>query len=179
MISGIIGKVKKKENGRVFIETRCGLIYEINVNFRDFSKIDGEIELLVVIVKKDDSDEIYGFLDEIEKELFKKLIKISGVGPKIALAILSTFTISEFESIVANEDIALLKRVPGIGQKMAKRILVEFSSFSFKASKQNEVIIALEGLGFKRENILKVIDKLKAKTIEEKIKEALKLLAKV
>ena len=78
---------------------------------------------------KEDSNNLYGFLDSNEKKLFDTVIKINGVGPKAAMAICSTFTPSSFAEIVETSDVTMLKRVPGIGPKGASRILVELTGF--------------------------------------------------
>jgi len=108
------------------------------------------------------------------------------VGPKVAMAICSTFTPSAFAQVVESKDVGMLKRVPGIGPKSAGRILVELGGFSLEiagesnpASKaHNEAAMALESLGFKKEHINKVLSQCISSDTESLIKEALKKLGK-
>lgn len=114
------------------------------------------------------------------------MIKINGVGPKVALAICSTFTPSTFAQIVSANDVAMLKRVPGIGPKQASRILVELSGFIIDGADGNgssnsnslEAALALESLGFKKELVSKVLTSCTATDTSGLVKEALKKLQK-
>jgi Holliday junction DNA helicase RuvA len=115
-----------------------------------------EVELFTTHIIREDNQSLYGFIDINEKKLFDRVIKINGVGPKVALAICSTFTPSGFAQIVSSGDINMLKRVPGIGPKGAGRILVELSGFvldtesdgSSNTPSVSEAMMALESLGF-------------------------------
>jgi Holliday junction DNA helicase RuvA len=114
--------------------------------------------------------------------MFDRLIKINGVGPKVALAICSTFTPEMFVNIVKNKSVSALKQVPGIGPKSANRILVELEEFSVgEIDEENSIIPnaveALENLGFKKDAILKALKDIKVTSTEEAIKFALKKLA--
>ena len=99
-----------------------------------------------------------------EKKMFDTLIKINGVGPKVAMATCSTFVPDTFARVVADKDVGLLKRVPGIGPKAASRILVELADFIVDSSDEAildnsmaDAILALESLGFKKEQIRKAL----------------------
>src|SRR5260370_37431680 len=85
----------------------------------------GEVRLLTHLVVREDAHILYAFGTENERRLFRSLIKVSGVGPKIALALLSGISVEAFASCVQNQDIAALTRVPGIGRKTAERLVVE------------------------------------------------------
>ena len=185
MIVGIEGKIEKKEPTFVHINVN-GLIYEVNISLNTSAKITNKyIKLHTIFITKEDSQTLYGFYDISEKKMFSELIKINGVGPKVALAICSTFTPSVFAQIITNKDITQLKKVPGIGPKSASRLLVELSGViidetNTQTSNPNlsQAIMALESLGFKKEAINKIIPKVTANNTSDIIKQALKLLQK-
>ncbi len=181
MIVGIEGKVEHKEPTHIHINTN-GIIYQVGISLNCSSAINtNEIKLFTTYIVKEDSQSLYGFIDFNEKKLFDTVIKINGVGPKVALAICSTFTPSSFAQIVTSKDVATLKRVPGIGPKGASRILVELSGFvvdgnsdEVQGASVSEAVQALESLGFKKDQINKVLSKCSATTTSELVKQALK-----
>ncbi len=181
MIVGISGKVVYKEPTHVHIDVN-GIVYEVFVSLNCSSNINKtDIKLYSTYIVKEDSQSLYGFYDLNEKKLFDTVIKINGVGPKVALAICSTFTPSSFAQIVSTKDVGTLKRVPGIGPKGASRILVELSGFVVDGNSDepsnisaSQAVQALESLGFKKEQVQKVISKCTATTTADLIKEALK-----
>lgn len=186
MIVGIHGKVQKKEPTVLHIITN-GLVYEVFVSINCSSSIiDNNVQLHTTQIIREDTNTLYGFLDINEKKLFDTVIKINGVGPKVALAICSTFTPSHFAQIVSNSDVGTLKRVPGIGPKGASRILVELSGFviDINAGENNEnthvcdAILALESLGFKKDAINKALKNCTASTTSDLVREALQNLNK-
>lgn len=181
MIAGLIGKVFKKNINNVLFNVN-GVIYEVNMSLNSISKIKNEDILLTTQIIREDSITLYGFLNKDEKDLFDNLIKINGIGPKVAISICSSFTPSEFILISNNNDFTSLKKVPGIGEKMAKRIIVEISGklndIKYDALEQPkiEALKALETLGFKSNEILKVLDGINLTSVESIIKEALQKL---
>ncbi len=185
MIVAVEGKVVKKEPTLVHIDVQ-GLTYEVFVSINCSSAIIKEnVRLHTSQIIKEESNNLYGFLDPNEKKLFDTVIKINGVGPKVALAICSTFTPSSFAKIVETSDIAMLKRVPGIGPKGASRILVELSGFVITSEDNKEnsfgentaaAMMALESLGFKKEQINKVLSSCTQTDTSGIVKEALKKL---
>jgi len=187
MIVGIEGKIEKKEPTFVHINAN-GLVYEVFISINCSSKITEEkIKLFITHIIREDSQSLYGFLDVNEKKLFDTVIKINGVGPKVALAICSTFTASTFSQIVTSNDVSMLKRVPGIGPKQASRILVELSGFIFDgldeddsgaASAHLDASLALESLGFKKDVIAKVLKTCSNTDTSMLVREALKKLQK-
>ncbi len=186
MIVGLIGKVTKKEPTVLNINVN-GIIYEVFVSLNCSSKIvDDEVQLQISHIIREDAQTLYGFLDINEKKLFDTVIKINGVGPKVALAICSTFTPSSFAQIVSANDVGMLKRVPGIGPKGASRILVELSGFIVdsdedvqnSSSSSLEAALALESLGFKKELVSKVLKTCTSSNTSDLVKEALKKLQK-
>jgi len=184
MIVGIEGKIELKEPTKVHINAN-GLIYEVFVSINcSATLIDANIKLFITQIIKEDSNSLYGFVDINEKKLFDTVIKINGIGPKVALAICSTFTPTSFAQIVQTNDIGMLKRVPGIGPKGASRLLVELSGFVVSASSvdenfnqsASEAVMALESLGFKKEQINKALSTAVATDTAGLVKEALKKL---
>jgi len=180
VIAGLKGKIYKKRINSILIDVN-GVIYEVMVSLNSYSNLNGEVFVYITEVIREDSYTLYGFSDEYEKKMFDTLIKINGVGPKVALAICSTFNPSTFASIVQTKNISALKQVPGIGPKSASRILVELGDFNVNIEETNvsvsEAITALEGLGFKKDDITKIIKDISATSTEEIIKQALKKLA--
>ncbi|QEZ89516.1 Holliday junction branch migration protein RuvA [Aliarcobacter cibarius] len=185
MIIGLIGKVVKKEPTVVWLNVN-GVIYEVFVSLNCSSKIiSDEVKFEITEVIREDAHNLYGFLDTNEKKLFDTVIKINGVGPKVGLAICSTFTPTSFAQIITNHDVNMLKRVPGIGPKGASRILVELSGFvvdgleSGEDSNINlEASLALESLGFKKDLITTVLKTCTSTTTSELVREALRKLQK-
>jgi Holliday junction DNA helicase RuvA len=187
MIVGIEGKVQYKEPSFLHVNVK-GLVYEVFVSLQTFGAINSEnVSLHVKHIIREDAQQLYGFYEKTEKILFERLIKISGVGPKVAMAICSTFSASQFASLIASNDIAMLKKVPGIGPKSAGRILVELSGFdailSDSTSSANpasaEAMLALESLGFKSDVISSTLASCEASDTASLVKEALKKLQKL
>jgi len=188
MIVGLVGKIIKKEPTLLNVNVN-GIIYEVFVSVNCSSKIiNDEVKLEITHIIREDSQTLYGFLDSNEKKLFDTVIKINGVGPKVALAICSTFTPTSFSQIVTDNDVSMLKRVPGIGPKGASRILVELSGFIIDGNDDNdegsnlsasfEAALALESLGFKKEMVSKILKTCVSTNTSDLVKEALKKLQK-
>jgi len=182
MIVGLEGKIEKKEPTLLHINVK-GVIYEVFISLNCSNRIKKDnIKLLITQIIREDSNTLYGFLDRNEKKMFDTLIKISGVGPKVAMAICSTYTPEKFSEIIAKKDINMLKKVVGVGTKSASRILVELSGFvidSIENTKsKDEAILALESLGFKREQIKRALDGLSGDT-PTLVKGALQRLQKL
>jgi len=185
VIVGLIGKIIKKEPTVIFLNVN-GVVYEVFVSLNCSSKIvSDDVIFEITEIIREDAHTLYGFLDSSEKKLFDTVIKINGVGPKVAMAICSTFTPSSFSQIISSNDVGMLKRVPGIGPKGASRILVELSGFivdnsldSEDANISFEAQLALESLGFKKDIISKVLKTCNSTTTSELVREALKKLQK-
>lgn len=186
MIVGLEGNIEKKEPTLLHINVN-GLVYEVFISLNCSSSIvDKKTKLFITHIIREDSQSLYGFLDLNEKKLFDTVIKINGVGPKVALAICSTFTPTTFANIVSANDISMLKRVPGIGPKGASRILVELSGFVINSEESesnvgasaSDAAMALESLGFKKEQINKVLATCSGNDTGALVKEALKKLQK-
>lgn len=186
MIVGIEGIVERKEPTFVHLNVQ-GIIYEVMVSINSSNCIkDDKAKLFVTQVIREDANLLFGFMDINEKKMFDTLLKINGVGPKVALAICSTFTPSTFAQVISSKDVQMLKRVPGIGPKAASRILVELADFIVDSSSSNENLssslseatMALESLGFKADAIKKALSGASGDT-SELVKEGLKKLQRL
>ncbi|NPA66479.1 MAG: Holliday junction branch migration protein RuvA [Epsilonproteobacteria bacterium] len=186
MIVGLNGKVEYKEPGVVHLNVN-GVIYEVFISLQTFSVLGEEVKLYTTHIVREDAQLLYGFATKTEKALFERLIKINGVGPKVALAICSTYTPSQFAQVINSNDMAGIKRVPGIGPKSAGRILVELNGFdevlldkqadaSPKTKSYAEATEALEALGFKKDKISKALNECQSDDTASLVKEALKYL---
>lgn len=189
MIIGLEGEIALKEPTRLAL--KCGgVIYEVFVSLQTSNqisqKVGEKITLLITHIIREDAWNLFGFLKSDEKTLFDTLIKINGVGPKVAMAILSTYSPQSFAQVVGSNDIKAMQRVPGIGPKSAGRILVELSGWSLELSKTatipkedsslHQVVLALESLGYKNEAIQKAILGLEPNEVGQMVKAALKKL---
>ena len=186
MIVGIEGSVERKDPTFVHVNVN-GLIYEVHVSINTSNAInDAKVKLFATQVIREDSNHLYGFMDLNEKKMFDTVLKINGVGPKVGLAICSTFTPTTFAKVVSSKDVSMLKRVPGIGPKAASRILVELADFivdgeessSGESGALGEAVMALESLGFKTDAIKKALQGATGDT-SELVKQGLKKLQRL
>jgi Holliday junction DNA helicase RuvA len=127
MIGSVQGRIATKIPPQLTVEV-AGIGYELEAPMSTYftlPPIGAEVRLLTHLVVREDAHILYGFATEDERRLFRNLIKVSGVGPKIALALLSGISLEAFALCVQNQDIGSLTRVPGIGRKTAERLVVE------------------------------------------------------
>jgi Holliday junction DNA helicase RuvA len=165
MIGSLRGRISLKLPPQLTVEVG-GVGYELEAPMSTFfhlPAVGAEVHLLTHLVVREDAQILYGFGSEDERRLFRSLIKVSGVGPKIALALLSGISVADFYQFVHAQDIAALTRVPGIGRKTAERLIVEMRdrlaapgltpgggvSSSGAASPQAEAYDALVALGYR------------------------------
>jgi len=185
VIVGLKGTVEYKEPSFVHVEVN-GVVYEVFISLHTYSAIGSdEVKLFTTHIIREDAQLLYGFLEMSEKKLFQRLIKINGVGPKVAMAICSTYTPTQFATVINNKDMNGVKKVPGIGPKSAGRILVELNGFdvelvSSSDEPQSQAFAqaseALESLGFTKAKISKALSACNGKDTPSLVKEALKLL---
>ena len=184
MIVGLNGNIEYKEPTFVHLEV-SGVVYEVFISLQTFSALGkDQVKLFTSHIIREDAQLLYGFLDMSEKKLFERLIKISGVGPKVAMAICSTYTPTKFATVINNKDINGVKKVPGIGPKSAGRILVELNGFDVELLSSDEpqnrsfseASEALESLGFKKDKISKALGACDGNDTASLVKDALKLL---
>ena len=177
----------------LIIET-TDLGYFINISLTTFSKLEGrnEYKILVHEVIREDSHQLFGFADKEERDIFRLLISVSGVGANTARMMLSSLNPAEIEKAIIGSDVNVLKSVKGIGLKTAQRIIVDLKDklgkqagtgeiFAFSDNtKREEALSALVMLGFAKSAVSKVLDKIvreeKNLTVEDIIKRALKNL---
>lgn len=185
MIVGIQGVLEHKEPTFLHINVN-GLIYEVFVSLNTSSQIESkDIKLFATQIIREDINMLFGFFTKDEKKMFDTLLKINGVGPKVAIAICSTFAPDTFAKVINSKDVSMLKRVPGIGPKAASRILVELADFIVDSSSsgiennsQIEASMALEGLGFRKDEVKKALLGLHGDTATL-VKEGLKKLQRL
>ena len=176
MIGRLKGIVIHKQPPWLVVDVH-GVGYELEApmsTFYDLPEIGREVALFTHYAQKEDSVSLYGFLHESERRLFRDVQKVTGIGAKIALAILSGASVADFARLVQTSDVAALTRIPGIGKKTAERIVVELRDraadfggkgavFSGKgappADPLGDAIIALQQLGYKPAEALRMAEK--------------------
>ncbi len=127
MIGRLRGTLAHKQPPWLIIDVQ-GVGYELEVpmsTFYELPETGAEVTLFVHHAQKEDSVSLYGFLQEAERRLFRDVQKVTGIGARVALAILSSVTVGDFSRVVASGDVAALTRIPGVGKKTAERILLE------------------------------------------------------
>ena len=161
MIGSVRGKLESKSPPQLTVDV-SGVGYELVAPMSTFfllPAIGEQVHLLTHLVVREDAHVLYAFGTEAERRLFRSLIKVSGVGPKIALALLSGISVEAFAHSVQSQDIATLTKVPGVGRKTAERLVVELrdrlaipangglSSALPPQSPEAEAFAALTGMG--------------------------------
>ncbi len=191
MIGRIAGTLVEKNPPQVVVLAH-GVGYEIDVPMSTFYNLPrtGEaVELLTHLVVREDAHLLYGFLTANERAAFRQLLKVSGVGPKVALSVLSGLSVDDLAAAVASEDAARLTKVPGVGKKTAERLVLELrdrlpvaaASAAARASapQSRDVINALVGLGYNEREALAAVKQLPADlALADAIRQALKVLAR-
>jgi Holliday junction DNA helicase RuvA len=127
MIGSLRGRISSKTPPQLTVEVG-GVGYEVEApmsTYLQLPAVGAEVRLLTHLVVREDAHVLYGFASEEERRLFRSLIKVSGVGPKIALALLSGISVAAFAQCVQNQDVTTLTRIPGVGRKTAERLIVE------------------------------------------------------
>lgn len=165
MIGHIRGKLLFKQAPKLLIDVN-GIGYEVEApmtTFFDLPSIDQPVSLHTHLSVREDAHALYGFSNLAQRDLFRKLLKVSGIGPRVALAILSGLTAEDFISSIQREDVNQLVRIPGIGRKTAQRLIVEMkdkiqnpgavaaasAAASAPVSPTQDAISALLALGYK------------------------------
>ena len=196
MIGSLIGLIKDKKPSLVLLEVN-GVGYEVHIPLSTSFQLPNNGEstfILTHLLIRDDQHTLYGFATEEERKLFRTLIKISGVGAKMALTILSGINVNGFVQSVINEDVDTLVHLPGIGKKTAERFIVEMKDkiqdvtdspeLTGSAASDNNMLLearnALVNLGYKSSEARKILDKIDTTglEVEELLRQALKSLNK-
>ena len=163
MIAHLRGKLLAKHPNQAIVET-AGVGYDLTISvptFSDLPAVGAEIALHVHTHVREDLIALYGFLRPAEKQLFEKLITVSGIGPKLAITILSGMAADEMVGAIRGNDVARLTRIPGIGKKTAERMVLELrdklptagtsaASIPVSSAVEEDVLSALVSLGYQR-----------------------------
>lgn len=171
MIAHLRGRLLVKHPNQVVVETG-GVGYDVTISVPTFSGLPaagGEVALHIHTHVREDSIALYGFLRSAEKQLFENLISVSGIGPKLAITILSGMAADEIVAAIRSSDIARLIRIPGIGKKTAERLVLELrdrlpTAMAGEApaapamnAMEEDVLSALMNLGYQRAAVEKAI----------------------
>lgn len=189
MIGRIRGELVEKNPPQLLV-LAAGVGYEIDVpmsTFYNLPKVGETVTLLTHLVVREDAHLLYGFLTPNERAAFRQLLKVSGVGPKVALSVLSGLSVEDLAAAVGSDDAARLTRIPGIGKKTAERLVLELRDklpVAVTLSKttsphSGDVINALTGLGYNEREAQAAAKQLAPDLpIADAIRQALKLLSK-
>lgn len=183
MYSYIIGIVTGYDKNNIILENNK-IGYLINVSNPYSFKLNEEIKVYLYNHIKEDENSLYGFKTLEEKDLFMKLINVKGIGPKMAMPLFAGNNIKGIYDAINTDNVTYLTRFPKIGDKVAKQIILDLkgkltSQVDLFQYDSKELIEVLESLGYKINDIKKVITKIDNNlTIENQVKEALKLLGK-
>ena len=194
MIDQISGKIISINDNYVVLEVG-GLGIKVNISANFASKLVNEdlITLVTYLNVREDALDLYGFKNDSERNLFLMLISISGIGPKLAVSILSGVELEELKLNILSGDIKSLTSIPGVGAKTAKRIIIELKDKlskttttelgfedDYSSNISKDVLSALVGLGYSESMATEVIKRINPaksdKSIESLIKESLKIL---
>jgi holliday junction DNA helicase RuvA len=175
MIGRLRGVIAVKQPPALLLDV-AGVGYEIEApmsTFYELPEVGREITLHTHLAIKEDAHSLYGFAQESERTLFRALIKVSGVGAKTALSVLSGISVDDFARVIQRGDLAALQRVPGIGKKTAERLLVEMKDKvdgtalgpatlgGPRAAVPNDPVaeasVALQSLGYKPQEVSKLV----------------------
>jgi Holliday junction DNA helicase RuvA len=197
LIAYLEGKLIEKNPTHLILEVN-GVGYSINIpvsSYADIGEIGRIVKVLTYQYVREDELRLYGFSSRQEKELFELLISINGVGPRLALGILSSISVEDFQRSILGEDLDVLTHVSGVGKKTAQRLIVELKEKLGKvdlgvekgievkekigAPVEEEAVLALVSLGYNKFDARKAVQKVNSETeeslpIEELIKRALK-----
>ncbi|MDG1713890.1 Holliday junction branch migration protein RuvA [Lacinutrix sp.] len=193
MITHIKGKLVEKNPTDIVIDCN-GVGYLLNISLNTFSQIPEQenIQLYTHLHVKEDAHSLYGFVTKGEREVFRLLISVSGIGTNTARTMLSSLTPKQIREGIATEDVALIQSVKGIGVKTAQRVIIDLKDKIIKIydidevsvnrnnTNKDEALSALEVLGFAKKQAERVVDKIvlaePEATVEALIKQALKKL---
>jgi len=191
MIAQLVGELAGKAPPYVLVDVH-GVGYEVQVPMSTFYNLPdtgAKVSLLTQFIVREDAQLLFGFLTAGERESFRELIKISGVGPRIALALLSGLNTDELAQAVSAQDTSRLVKVPGIGKKTAERLLLELKGklapslatpgWAATSDAQGDILQALIALGYSDKEAQVALKQLPAGvSVSEGIKQALKSLAR-
>ncbi len=191
MIGRLTGVLAEKTPPQVLIDVN-GVGYEVDVpmsSFYNLPALGERTTLLTHFVVREDAQQLFGFLTAAERGTFRQLIKISGVGPRMALGVLSGLSVAELTQAVALQQVARLVKVPGIGKKTAERLLLELKGklapdlglpgAAVANDAQSDIVQALVALGYSERDAAAALKSLPAEvSVSEGIKLAMKALSR-
>jgi len=196
MIAHLRGRLLTKHPNQAIIETG-GVGYDVTISiptFSDLPSVGGEVALYIHTHVREDTIALYGFFRNSEKQLFEKLIGVSGIGPKLAITILSGMPVEEMAGAIRGNDVGKLTRIPGIGRKTAERLVLELrdklpplsgaepSVGPVLNSEEEDVVSALINLGYQRaaaeKALSNVAGKLKERSFDILFRQALSSLSR-
>ncbi|MDQ3268381.1 MAG: Holliday junction branch migration protein RuvA [Pseudomonadota bacterium] len=191
MIGRLTGNLLEKNPPQILLDVQ-GVGYEVNVpmsTFYNLPVLNERVVLYTQLIVREDAHLLYGFASEDERAAFRHLLKISGVGPKLALSVLSGLSLNDLAIAVASKEVGLLTRIPGVGKKTAERLLLELQdkfivSVSDGAkgvvtSHGNDITNALLALGYSGKEADWAAKQLPVDAnVADGIRQALKLLSK-
>ena len=193
MITQIIGRLVEKNPTHLVIDCN-GIGYEVNISLNTYSQIGSEekIKLYTHLQIKEDSHTLYGFFSTFERDIFRLLISVSGIGASTARTMLSSLDPNSIQKAIVSENVETIKSIKGIGLKTAQRVIIELKDKMFNLYESGEIpdiksntikeesLSALEVLGYSRRQSEKVIDNIiqssPDSSLEDIIKEALNKL---
>lgn len=196
MIGWLKGNIiDKHQPGKLVLDVN-GVGYDVETSLNTFFQLEEQnnsVSLHIHTVVREDALLLYGFLEKKERALFRALIKVSGIGPKVAMSVLSSIAPDEFIQCIQQKNSAVLMKLPGIGKKTAERLLIEMRDgikqfgevienlavFNVLPRYQDEAISALEALGYKNQEAVKVVNRIDdgTKTCEQLIRASLQILS--
>ncbi len=192
MIGRLTGILLEKNPPQILLDVQ-GVAYELDVPMSTFYNLPMLHETLALhthLVVRDDAHLLFGFLTSEERVAFRQLLRISGVGPKLALSVLSGLSLNDLAAAVAHKDAGRLTKIPGVGKKTAERLLLELQGkflatgassmqASAVASTNHDIVNALQALGYNEKEADWAAKQLpKDTSVSDGIRQALKLLSK-
>jgi Holliday junction DNA helicase RuvA len=192
MIGRLTGILLEKNPPQILLDVQ-GVAYELDVpmsTFYNLPVLNEKVVLHTQLIVREDAHLLYGFLSNEERVAFRQLLKISGVGPKLALSVLSGLSLNDLAAAVANKEAGRLTKIPGVGKKTAERLLLELQGkFSMTGTivvqgsavhtLSNDILNALLALGYNDKEAGWAVKQLPKDTnVSEGIRQALKLLSK-
>lgn len=197
MIHYIKGEITFKSPTFIVVETG-GIGYKVNISLNTYTQIEKleHVKILTTFLVKEDSQTLFGFAEDAERQLFSLLLSVSGVGPSTTQVMLSSMTADEIKSAIVGEDVNAFKKVKGVGPKTAKRIILDLKDKILKDggdvlnltpaaaadnTMRNEALMALVGLGFSKISAQKALNKILKEqkgmnTVQDLIKAGLNAL---
>ncbi len=194
MYNYLKGKLTYKSSLNIVVECR-GVGYDVNIPLSTYDKLpekNSEIKILIHFSMSDDGIRLFGFISESERTMFRELISISRVGPKIGLSILSGMAVDDIIHAIITDNVNMISTIPGIGKKSAQRLIIELKDKVGKISASNsnpsetelpnnmlnEAQDALITLGYSSKNVAKVINQLRNESTYNSSEELIKLAIK-